>query len=59
VTLPEVQGTNLCGAFWPRASVQRMLADSFEVVDHFDPQADPERAERTFLAHDAYLVRRR
>ena len=33
--------------------------EDFEVVDHFDPQADPERAERTFLAHDAYLVRHR
>jgi SAM-dependent methyltransferase len=59
VLLPEVQGTNLCGAFWPRASVQRMLGDDFDVVGHFDPQADPVRAEHTFLAHDAYLVRRR
>lgn len=59
VLLPEVEGTNLCGAFWPRASVQRMLGDDFEVVEHFDPQVDPERAKRAFLAHDAYLARRR
>jgi hypothetical protein len=58
VVLPEIEGTNLCAAYWPKASVPRMLADRFEIVEIFDPKATPELAERTFLAHDAYLVKR-
>ena len=58
VTLPEVQGTNLCGAYWPEVSVRRMLGARFEVVSHFDPRTDPATAHRAVLAHDAYLVRR-
>jgi SAM-dependent methyltransferase len=58
VTLPEVQGTNLCGAYWPEAAVRRMLGERFDIVAHFDPQAEPEVARRAVLAHDAYLLRR-
>jgi len=58
VWLPEVQGTNLCGAYWPEPSVRRMFAGAFEVLARFDPAAEPEIAEKTVLAHDAYLMRR-
>jgi SAM-dependent methyltransferase len=58
VWLPEVQGTNLCGAYWPEASVRRMLGEGFELLSHFDPRVDPDTAERIELAHDAYLARR-
>jgi SAM-dependent methyltransferase len=58
VSLPEIQGTNLCGAYWPHAAVQRMLGGGFEVLSHFDPRVEPVAAERLGLAHDAYLVRR-
>ncbi|HEX5224574.1 MAG TPA: class I SAM-dependent methyltransferase [Solirubrobacteraceae bacterium] len=58
VWLPEVQGTNLCGAHWPEPAVRRMFGGPFDVVAHFDPRAEPEIAERTVLAHDAYLLRR-
>jgi SAM-dependent methyltransferase len=58
VWLPEIEGTNICGAFWPTSAVPRMLASGFEIVEHFDPQADPATAQRAWLAHDAYLVRR-
>jgi SAM-dependent methyltransferase len=58
VWLPETQGTNICGAYWPPSAVARMLGSDFEIVEHFDPLADPSTAQRVFLAHDAYLVRR-
>jgi SAM-dependent methyltransferase len=58
VWLPETQGTNICGAYWPPSAVARMLGSDFEIVEHFDPLADPSTAQRLFLAHDAYLVRR-
>lgn len=58
VWLPEVQGTNFCGAYWPRPAVQRMLGDRFEVLVRFDPRAEAELAKRMNLDHDAYLVRR-
>jgi hypothetical protein len=58
VWLPETEGTNICGAYWPPSAVPRMLGDDFEIVEHFDPQADPLTAQRAYLAHDAYLVRR-
>jgi SAM-dependent methyltransferase len=58
VSLPEVQGTNLCGAYWPEPAVRRMLGSSFDVVAHFDPEAEPETAQRNVLAHDAYLLQR-
>jgi SAM-dependent methyltransferase len=58
VWLPEIEGTNMCGAYWPEGSVKRMLGDSFEVLTHFNPMADRATAERIHLAHDAYLVRR-
>jgi SAM-dependent methyltransferase len=58
VWFPEIEGTNLCGAYWPERSVQRMLGTRFEGLAHFDPQADPATAKRAFLAHDAYLARR-
>jgi SAM-dependent methyltransferase len=59
VWLPEIQGTNMCGAYWPDAAVERMLSDRFEIVVHFDPQAEPAAATSMNIAHDAYLVRRR
>jgi SAM-dependent methyltransferase len=58
VWLPEIEGTNICGAYWPPSAVPRMLSDGFEIVEHFDPQAQPLTAQRAYLAHDAYLVRR-
>jgi SAM-dependent methyltransferase len=58
VWLPEIEGTNLCSAYWPEAAVARILGSGFEVIEHFDPRADPLGAERMVLAHDAYLARR-
>jgi SAM-dependent methyltransferase len=58
VWLPEIEGTNMCGAYWPETSVAGMLGRQFEILAHFDPRADPATAERTLLAHDSYLVRR-
>lgn len=58
VWLPEIEGTNMCGAYWPEASVKRMLGDGFEILAHFNPHSEPATAERVQLAHDAYLVRR-
>jgi SAM-dependent methyltransferase len=60
VWFPEIEGTNLCAAYWPDAAVAGMLGDSFEVLAHLDPQADAARAQTAQLApHDSYLVRRR
>jgi SAM-dependent methyltransferase len=58
VVLPEVEGTNLCGAYWPDSAVASMLGSDFEVLDHFDPKADPITARKALVAHDAYLLRR-
>ncbi len=59
VWLPEIEGTNLCGAYWPKGSVERMLGSDFEMLMHLDPQADPATAQSAQVApHDAYLVRR-
>jgi hypothetical protein len=58
VWLPEIQGTNMCGSYWPDASVRHMLGGGFEVLAHFNPHADPVTAGRIELAHDAYLMRR-
>jgi SAM-dependent methyltransferase len=58
VWLPEIEGTNMCGAYWPEASVERMLGERYEVLTHFNPQAEAAAAGRIELAHDAYLVRR-
>jgi SAM-dependent methyltransferase len=60
VWFPEIEGTNLCAAYWPDAAVPRMLGDRFEVIAHLDPQAQPARAQAAQVApHDSYLVRRR
>jgi SAM-dependent methyltransferase len=58
VWLPEIEGTNLCGAYWPAAAVENVLGDGFEMLVRLDPKADPATAERAHLEHDAYLVRR-
>jgi SAM-dependent methyltransferase len=58
VRLPEIQGTNLCSAYWPHASVASMLGSGFETLVHLDPKADPATAQKALLEHDAYLVRR-
>jgi SAM-dependent methyltransferase len=58
VWLPEIEGTNMCGAYWPDIAVSRMLGDRFQILTHFNPKADPSTAERIELAHDAYLIRR-
>jgi SAM-dependent methyltransferase len=58
VWLPEAQGTNICGAYWPNAAVERMLGDGFATLTHLDPQVDKSTAEKAHLQHDAYLVRR-
>ena len=58
VWLPEIEGTNLCAAYWPAASVPRMLGEAFEVLAHLDPLAEPAKAQGAQVApHDAYLVR--
>jgi SAM-dependent methyltransferase len=59
VWFPEIEGTNLCAAYWPDASVPAMLGDAFEVLEHLDPQTDPLSAQVAQIApHDAYLIRR-
>jgi SAM-dependent methyltransferase len=58
VWLPEIEGTNLCGAYWSKPSVKNMLGDKFEVLAHLDPRADPAAAESARLTHDAYLLQR-
>jgi SAM-dependent methyltransferase len=58
VWFPEIEGTNLCAAYWPSTSIGQMLGDGFEVLAHLDPLADPARAQGAQVApHDAYLVR--
>jgi SAM-dependent methyltransferase len=60
VWFPEIEGTNMCAAYWPDAAVAGMLGDAFDVLTHLDPQADAARAQTAQLApHDSYLVRRR
>jgi SAM-dependent methyltransferase len=58
VWLPEIEGTNLCCAYWPDAAVERMLGADFEVLDHLDPMRDPLDAKAALLEHDSYLIRR-
>jgi SAM-dependent methyltransferase len=58
VWLPEIEGTNLCGAYWPDAAVARMLGGDFEMLVHLDPADDPVTAQQAALEHDAYLIRR-
>lgn len=58
VWLPEIAGTNLCAAYWSNAAVADLLGHDFEILEHFDPKADAGMAQRRFLEHDAYLVRR-
>jgi SAM-dependent methyltransferase len=58
VWLPEIEGTNLCCAYWPRTAVKNLLGSDFEVLDHLDPKTDPETARKLLLEQDAYLVRR-
>jgi SAM-dependent methyltransferase len=58
VWLPEIEGTNLCCAYWPDPAVKGMLGRDFEILVHLDPKADPQRAEEALVEHDAYLVRR-
>jgi SAM-dependent methyltransferase len=59
VWFPEIEGTNLCAAYWPASSVSQMLGEGFEVLRHLDPIADPAAAQGAQVApHDSYLVRR-
>ncbi len=58
VRLPEIEGTNLCGAYWPQESVERMLGARFELLAHLDPEAESVRAQEARMTHDAYLARR-
>jgi SAM-dependent methyltransferase len=58
VWLPEIEGTNLCAAYWPDAAVTRLLGSHFEILVHLNPQHDPATAETAALEHDAYLIRR-
>jgi SAM-dependent methyltransferase len=58
VWFPEIEGTNLCAAYWPGGSVNEMLGNGLEVLAHLDPLADPASAQGAQVApHDAYLVR--
>jgi SAM-dependent methyltransferase len=58
VWLPEIQGTNLCGSYWPPTAAERMLPSGFEMVTHLDPQSSPSVARELHLNQDAYLARR-
>jgi len=59
VWFPEIEGTNLCAAYWPQESVAGMLGDGFEVLAHLDPLVQAATAQGAQVApHDAYLVRR-
>jgi SAM-dependent methyltransferase len=58
VWLPEIEGTNLCGSYWPEAAVRAMLPPGFEILHHMDPNANPSAAESLLLTQDAYLARR-
>jgi SAM-dependent methyltransferase len=58
VWLPEIEGTNLCCAYWPDSAVERMLGSDFEIVMHLDPKVDPAAAQTALVEHDAYLIRR-
>jgi SAM-dependent methyltransferase len=58
VWFPEIEGTNLCAAYWPGGSVAEMIGSGFEVLAHLDPLADPATAQGAQVApQDAYLVR--
>jgi SAM-dependent methyltransferase len=58
VWFPEIEGTNLCAAYWPDESVEKILGRDLEVVGHLDPQLEPARAQAAQIApHDSYLVR--
>lgn len=59
VWLPEIEGTNLCCSYWPEVAVERMLGERFDVLDHLDPETDPNAAEAVLLEHDSYLIRAR
>jgi SAM-dependent methyltransferase len=59
VWFPEIEGTNLCAAYWPEAAVAGMLGSDFVVLDHLDPLSSPGKAHGAQVApHDAYLLRR-
>ena len=58
VWLPEIEGTNLCGTYWPNAAVESMLGGDFETLVHLNPKTDPVTAGSALLTHDAYLIRR-
>jgi SAM-dependent methyltransferase len=59
VWFPEIEGTNLCAAYWPEAAVAGMLAPGLEVIARLDPLAEPAVAQGAQIApHDAYLLRR-
>lgn len=57
VWLPEIEGTNLCAAYWPESAVRRMFGDQFQLLHHYDPRTSP-AGEVTAIDHDAYLLRR-
>jgi SAM-dependent methyltransferase len=58
VWLPEIEGTNLCCAYWPDSAVEGILGRNFEILVHLDPTADPRMAREALVEHDAYLIRR-
>jgi SAM-dependent methyltransferase len=59
VWFPEIEGTNLCAAYWPDSAVSGMVGDGFQVIAHLDPEADQALAQAAQVApHDAYLLRR-
>jgi hypothetical protein len=58
VWLPEIEGTNLCCAYWPDSAVESMLGRDFEILVHLDPKASNQRAQAALIEHDAYLLRR-
>lgn len=59
VWFPEIEGTNLCAAYWPDSAVAGMVGDGFRVVSHLDPVAEPAAAQTAQIApHDSYLMRK-
>jgi SAM-dependent methyltransferase len=58
VWFPEIEGTNLCAAYWPQEAVRGMLGDRVQLLRHLDPEREPARAQAAQIApHDSYLVR--
>lgn len=54
---PNLEGSNFCGTFQAPAYVQARMLDGFQLLDHFDPSAQPDVRDRYEMTQDLYLVR--